>query len=60
MFADVIYIPCAGIEEGSWWWWAKGCFLYQSETVLAVVVLMSVAALVAGTVWSLRQRAVQA
>jgi hypothetical protein len=55
MFADVIYIPCQGVEEGSWTWWLKGCFLYQSETVLTAVVLLTVAALVAATVWSLRQ-----
>ena len=54
--ADVVFLPCKGIEEGSWMWWLKGCFMYQADTVLAVGLSVALAGVLAVALWSLRQR----
>jgi len=42
---ELVFRPCVGVEPGSWLWWAKGCFLYQVETWLALAALVIVAGL---------------
>jgi hypothetical protein len=58
LVADLIFIPCAGVDPDSLMWWVKGCWFYQSETVLAFGVSVLLAALLRVALTSLRQSSV--
>lgn len=54
MFAQVVYQPCIGIEEGSVLWYLKGCFWVMDP--LAAVGVAVALGLVGAAVWALTRQ----
>lgn len=46
-----IWMPCKGVEDGSWTWWLKWCWVTDSA-IVALLVGVTLAALVAAQVWA--------
>lgn len=58
LLAQTVWLPCAGVEEGSWLWYIRGCWVYQVH-VTAMLPAFMLAALTGVLLVSLRQRAVR-
>ncbi len=55
ILAQVVYKPCEGVDPNSWEWIYKGCWLFQSHTVIEIGASITLALLVAVMLRSLRQ-----
>lgn len=57
MFAAV-WLPCNGVEDGTWEWWIKWCWV-SDQTMVTLLVGVTLAAMVAAQLWSASRQPVR-
>lgn len=55
LFSQVVYLPCKGVEPGTWEWILKWCWLADgavTQDVASVAVGLTIAAVVGVQLWN--------